>query len=227
MPRTTHLVLAAGIAGAVFAGLVNSAVSVPASAGLGAADPQPKVGTVDVLLLLEQMLDGEPYAAARDAAAKAWNDQIQPLVSQRDDVVQSLSGLGQDDPGAQGLYQQFQGLEQRIRQLSQEAEASVDQTSAEQLADAYKKIHAAVGQVAAEHGYDRVFSSRMSVDEFNAENTNVVVQEVLLRPVLANTPGHDLTDLVRESLNIPEPAEEEAGPAPEQPQAPEGEGGGG
>lgn len=221
MQRTTQLVLAAGFAGAVFATFLSHAWSTPAMASSALYGAEVKVGTVDVLKLLERMLDGEPYASAREATTKTWNDQIAGLVSERDALVQSLTQMNPEDPNAQGLYEQYQGLQQRINSLGQEAGAAVDKLSAQQLADAYKHIYAAVQSIAEAGGYDRVFSSRMTVDDINADNTNVIVQEVLLRPVLRNVSGDDLTPLVMAELGVVE-----APPAPEpgaQPEAQPGE----
>lgn len=214
MERTSSLVVAAGIAGAVLATVLNAGLSIPAwgsGGGSAAAEEPARVAVVDVLGVLERMLDAEPYVSTRNATAETWNQQIQTMVAERDDLVQSLSQMQAEDPGAQGLYQQYQSLQQRIQSLSQEAQQAIDATSAQQLSDAYKKIHAVVQTVATREGYDRVFSSRMTVDDLNAQNTNVVVQEVLLRPVLMNEPKNDITELVITELDLPEVAPEAEG----------------
>ncbi|MBK7405666.1 MAG: OmpH family outer membrane protein [Phycisphaerales bacterium] len=219
MQRNSHLVLAAGIAGAVFATFLSHAWSEPAIASSGLYGADIKVATVDVLKLLERMLDGEPYASERESNTKTWNDQISDLASQRDALVQSLSQMKPDDANAQALYEQYQGLQQRINGLSQEAGAAVDKLSAQQLADAYKHIHAAVQKVAEAGGYDRVFSSRMTTEDINADNTNVIVQEVLLRPVLRNAGGDDLTPQIMEELGIKEAEPQKPDAAPTEPGA--------
>jgi Skp family chaperone for outer membrane proteins len=237
MPRATSLVLAAGIAGAVTASVLHNVVSLPAFAqAQGAASAEGKAATVDVLKLLETMLETGEYADARTAAGDVWNTQIEPLGTELQDLRQSITNMDPNDPAAQGLYQQFQSVQQRIGSLQQEAGQAMDKMSAEQLADAYRKIYAAVDTVAAAHQIDRVFSSRMTVDDITTENTNVVVQEVLLRPVLRNVPEMDITDMVRQELNLPEPGAEPAQPEQpaqgepqpvEQPQGGGGAGGGG
>lgn len=224
MPRTATVVLAAALAGAASAAIFSGAASVPASAASGVADPQPKIATVDMLHLLERMLDTEPYESAREAATQVWNDQIQPLADESQSIVATLQ-QNPEDAGAQSLYEQYQALQQRINRLSQDAREAIDRTSAEQLADAYRKIHAAVQAVAEEQGIEQVFSSRMHVDALNAQNTNVIVQEVLLRPVLRNQGGEDLTETLRERLGLPEAAPEEpAQPGVEGPDPLEGGG---
>lgn len=211
MQRSTQLVVAAGVAGAVFSTVLGQFLASPAPASASWEYPgQPldaKTGTVDVLGLLERMLDYDPYKTERDTETKGWNDQIQPLADQRDAAVQSLQQLDPNNPDqsiGQNLYQQYQQLDQRIRSLSQQAQQSIDHLSAKQLADAYAKIHAAVQKVADEQGVVRVFSSRMTGEGLETTNTNVVVQEVLLRPLLRDTSAMDLTELVRMELGIPD-----------------------
>lgn len=218
MHRTTQLVVAAGVAGAVFATVLGQLFTTPAVASSGWSAAEARTATVDVLSLLERMLDTEPYASERDSATQMWNGQIQPLVEQRTGVEQSLQALDPTNPDAaagQALYNEYQGLQQRINMLGQQAQVEMDRMSAGHLADAYSRIHAAVQVTAEAQGYDRVFSSRMSADDLNAENTNVVVQEVLLRPLLRDATGTDITELVRAELGIPEVAPEVEGPAVE------------
>ena len=208
MRRTTQLVLAAGVAGALFATVLGQFfLSTPAVASSGWAGVQARTATVDVLGVLERMLETEPYISEREAETSRWNDQIQPLVSQRDAALQSLQAMDPSNPDqatGQALYEQYQGLSQRINALGQQAGQDLDKLSARQLADAYARIHTAVQEIAESEGFDRVFSSRMSASDLNAENTNVVVQEVLLRPLMFDGTATDMTPLLLAKLEIPE-----------------------
>ncbi len=229
MRRTTQLVVAAGIAGAVFATVLGQLfISTPAVASSGWSNVQARTATVDVLMLLERMLEMDPYLTERNADEQRWNDVIIPLVDQRDAAMQSLQSMDPNSPdqtAGQALYEQYQGLAQRINQLGQQASQDLDKLSARQLADAYSRIHAAAAEIAEAEGFDRVFSSRMSATDLNAENTNVVVQEVLLRPLMLDTTATDMTPMIIEKLSIPElaPAADEApvleGPAGIEPAA--------
>ena len=217
MHRTTSLLVAAGLVGAVFATVLGQFVSTPAIAG-SQTQAEARTGVVDVLLLLEQMLDTEPYATDRNNEAQGWDGQLAQLEAQINGTVQQLQALDPNNPDpavAQPLYEQYQSLNQRYSQLQQERGMNLDKFSAGQLAEAYSRIHAAVQVVAEANGVDRVFSSRMTGDDVNADNTNVVVQEVLLRPVIRDVTAMNLTDQVRAELGIPEPTVEEEGPAPE------------
>ncbi len=221
MRRTTQLVVAAGVAGAVFATVLGQFfVTTPAVASSDWTTVEARTATVDVLMLLERMLDTEPYLAERNAEQQRWNDVIEPLMAERDGTLQSLQAIDPTSPdqtAGQALYQQYQQLAQRVNQLSQEAMQDLDKLSARQLADAYARIHAAVAEIAEAEGFDRVFSSRMSASDLNAENTNVVVQEVLLRPLMLDSTATDMTPMIIAKLAIPEPA-----PVVEETPTPEG-----
>lgn len=229
MRRTTQLVVAAGIAGAVFATVLGQLfISTPVVASSDWTIVQARTATVDVLMLLERMLEMDPYLTERNAEQQRWNDVIMPLVDQRDAALQSLQTMDQTNPdqaAGQALYEQYQGLAQRINQLGQQAQQELDKLSARQLASAYEQIHTAAKEIAEAEGFDRVFSSRMSATDLNAENTNVVVQEVLLRPLMLDTTATDMTPMIIEKLAIPElaPAVEQApvleGPAGVEPAA--------
>lgn len=230
MRRTMQLVIAAGVAGAVFATVFGQLLATPAVASGGWTAAEPRLGTVDVLGLLERMLDMEPYASERDAEAQVFNGQLQQFEAQLNATVQQLQQLDPNNPDqtiGQALYEQYQSLSQQYNQKSQERDVRLDKVSAKQLGGAYARIHAAVQTVAEAQGIDRVFSSRMTADDLNTNNTNVVVQEVLLRPLLRDVTGVDLTPAVRAELGIPDevpPVEgPQAPPADEPVTPPEGE----
>ncbi len=217
MNRTMQIMLVAGVVGAALGSMALSAVSTVAraeSTPLSSASVQnrldDKVGTVDVLRCLERMLESPDYVKEREDGAAVWNEQIQKLLDEQDAIKAKAGDLKPDDPSAKDLYQQFQSLNQRIGALQQQAVAAIDKLSAEQISKAYKIIHQTVKEVGTSKGYSRVLASRMTTDDIVADNTNSMVQEVLLRPVIYANDADDLTDAVIEALNIPEPP-----PAPE------------
>ena len=220
MHRNTLLVLAAGLAGAFSTAVAGHLFLTPAVASSSSAVTltDARTGTVDVLQLLERMLDMESYATERDNETRVWNEQVTSIAQERDSYLQALQQMDPsqaETPAAQSLYAQYQSAQQRFDQARQQAGMAIDTLAAGQLTRAYQAVHAAVQKVAAEQGYDRVFSSRMDVDAIDASNTNVVVQEVLLRPVLFDGTGDDLTPLIVAELGIPERADPAVeGPVP-------------
>ncbi len=214
MHRNTMLVLAAGLTGAISTAVAGHFFLTPAVASSSPAVlTEARTATVDVLHLLERMLATESYKTELESETSVWNEQVQTIANERDGFLTALQQLDPseaDSPIAQSLYAQYQSAQQRFDQARQQASIAIDTLAASQLSRAYKAIHASVQQIAAEQGYDRVFSSRMSVDTLDAGNTNVVVQEVLLRPVLFNASSADLTPLIVAALGIPEEVEPDA-----------------
>lgn len=219
MPSMTRTLLAGSIAGAVLASVAASAFNAPAFAQVSTAESRDGFATCDVLICLERVLDSPEYADAREQTAQPWNDQIQSLVDELNGIRATIEQMEPTDPTAQGLYQQYQSVAQRVNALRQEADVDIDAFAAGQLADAYRVIHAAVQKVGDELGYEQVLATRLSVDDIDAPNTNAMVQEVMMRLVLKSDPADDITDAVIAELNIPEPAPE----APELPDTESGE----
>ena len=211
MHRNTMLVLAAGLAGAFSTAVAGHLFLTPAVASPSEVSiTDARTGTVDVLQLLERMLDMESYATERDNETRVWNEQVTSIAQERDSYLQALQRMDPEQaetPAAQSLYAQYQSAQQRFEQARQQAGMAIDSLAAGQLTRAYQAVHTAVQKIAAEQGYDRVFSTRMTVDAIDASNTNVVVQEVLLRPLLFDATSDDLTPLIATELGIPEMAD--------------------
>jgi len=217
MNRSVQFMLVAGIVGAAIGSFAFNTLSTTAfardadairSSSTSSAQLDGTVGTVDVLRCLERVLESPDYASERQNSATVWNDQIQKLLDEQNAVKAKAGDLKPDDPAAQDLYQQFQSLNQRISSLQKNAVAAIDKLSAEQIAKAYRLIHATIKQVGTDLGYTRVFASRMNTEDIVADNTNSMVQEVLLRPVIYANDANDLTEQVIDALNLPEPVPE-------------------
>ena len=218
MHRNTMLVLAAGLTGAISTAVaghffLTPAVASPSMSPSASVLTETRIATVDVLHLLERTLKMESYATELASETQIWNEQIRAIENERDGFLAALQQLDPsqaESPAAQSLYAQYQNALQRVNQVKQQGSIAVDKFAASQLSRAYKDIHASVQRVAAAQGYDRVFSSRMSVDTLDADNTNVVVQEVLLRPVLFSAASDDLTPMIVADLGIPDEVEPDA-----------------
>jgi Skp family chaperone for outer membrane proteins len=213
MHRNTLLVLAAGAAGAISTTIAGHALSTTAWAEARPHVAEPRTAVVDVLGLLEGMLDKEAFAEERNSEDRGWNEQLQATRDEAQALLQSLQALDPDDaesPQAQTLYAQYQSASNRFNQLQQQRATAMDRLAARQLTEAYVRIHAEACAIAEAEGYDRVYASRMTADGIDAQSTNAVVQEIMIRPLLYDVAGDDLTDRVRESLDIPESASPEA-----------------
>ncbi len=166
-----------------------------------------RIATVDTLSLLERLMETEAYRLEREQHTSSWNDQLKAMSENIQALEARLIAMTPQDPAAQDVYGQYQSQQQAIQELQQRAYADVDEFSARQLADGYRKLHEACNRVATERGYTHVVSTRLAVDELREVGTNILLQEVMIRPLLRAPAGDDLTDAIADALQLPEAAD--------------------
>lgn len=174
-----------------------------------------RIGTVDTLSLLERLMETEPYRLEREQHTASWNDQLKAASENIQALEARLIAMTPQDPAAQEVYGQYQAQQQAIQELQQRAYTDVDEFSARQLADAYRKLHEACNRVAAERGYTHVVSTRLATHELREVGTNVLLQEVMIRPLIRAPQSDDLTDAVADALQLPKVQPEPPAPQPE------------
>ncbi len=166
-----------------------------------------RIATVDTLSLLERLMETEAYRLEREQHTTSWNDQLKAMSENIQALEARLIAMTPQDPAAQEVYGQYQSQQQAIQELQQRAYADVDEFSARQLADGYRKLHEACNRVATERGYTHVVSTRLAIDELREVGTNILLQEVMIRPLLRAPAGDDLTDAIADALQLPEAAD--------------------
>ncbi len=166
-----------------------------------------RIATVDTLSLLERLMETEAYRLEREQHTSSWNDQLKAMSENIQALEARLIAMTPQDPAAQDVYGQYQSQQQAIQELQQRAYADVDEFSARQLADGYRKLHEACNRVATERGYTHVVSTRLAIDELREVGTNILRQEVMIRPLLRAPAGDDLTDAIADALQLPEAAD--------------------
>ncbi|HRQ73827.1 MAG TPA: OmpH family outer membrane protein [Phycisphaerales bacterium] len=193
--------------GAIVAAALLAVGLRPATGTLPAAPEavaEVRIGTVDTLSLLERLMETEAYRLEREQHTTSWNDQLKAMSENIQALEARLIAMTPQDPAAQEVYGQYQSQQQAIQELQQRAYADVDEFSARQLADGYRKLHEACNRVATERGYTHVVSTRLATDDLREVGTNVLLQEVMIRPLLRAPAGDDLTNAIAEALQLPE-----------------------
>lgn len=204
--------------GAIVAAAILAVGLRPATGTLSPAPTSPaevRIATVDTLSLLERLMETEAYRLEREQHTASWNEQLKAMSDNIQALEARLIAMTAQDPAAQEVYGQYQSQQQAIQELQQRAFADVDEFSARQLADGYRKLHEAYNRVAAERGYTHVVSTRLATDDLREVGTNVLLQEVMIRPLIRAPEGDDLTDAIAEALQLPEVLPEPSGPEPE------------
>jgi Skp family chaperone for outer membrane proteins len=172
--------------------------------------PAFRVGTVDLLSLLEDLLQTDEYRPARDQFRQDWEERIGVVQQTLAQIEGELRLATPADPGTRALQQRYQQTAFEFQNMQREAQMNFDAFSAEQAAAAYEKLHAAAQELAGELGYSHLIATRRGPAILDRNNLATVTQEILARPVIASPESDEITARLRERLAIPvrpEPAE--------------------
>ena len=160
------------------------------------------IAIVDVVALLQEGLQAEPFAVDREAEGNAIQEQLTALQQELQALEQELRLLGPNDPSGQALFQQYQARQQAAQGQAQQANAEFEATVADDAAAIYNLIQAAADAVGGREGYRFVMMHRSeeSLADLALPNLATVTQQILARPMLRGVEGNDITDLVRAEL---------------------------
>ncbi|MFG0307481.1 MAG: OmpH family outer membrane protein [Phycisphaerales bacterium JB040] len=167
------------------------------------------IATVDTVGLLEQMLQADDYAAAREATRASFEERMVELENENAELAAQLQTMDQSDPAFQEGVAKYQSNNSEMQQLGGQFGEQLDDLAASQAAEIYQAITEAVNTVAARENIEHVFSNRAAPDPESAFGIAGVTQQLLARPLI-RTSATDLTEAVRNELGLPEPTQTEA-----------------
>ncbi|MBY0111698.1 MAG: OmpH family outer membrane protein [Phycisphaerales bacterium] len=219
MNNVERVVIFSGLAAAIALGLGWRGVGSPAIAGSATiiADGA-KIGTVDVLAVVERLASSDRYTPAREQKAKSLAAPIEQINKELDTLRQEITAIPdfQNNAEAQPKIQQFQQKSQNLETLRQTAQNELESFNVAQLQEAYKIAIDTTNALAAARGYTHVFSTKPSEAKMTSTNVNGVLQEMLARPVVRTNSADDLTDAVIKELKLEnvKPLSGQPAPAP-------------
>lgn len=187
----------------VVAGVGGMALGVALMAALGLAPrEQPaaaRIGTADVLGIVERMLASDRYRPPQEAFLKGENEKLRPLADELSALENRLNNLGQGNADAERLSREFDDKQQAFQKSRQEAFARIDQYNTDQVREAYRLTLDAVNELAEKQGYAQVVASRTGEATIRSQNVPGALQEILARPMARSLAADDLTErLIRQ-----------------------------
>lgn len=206
MRSTTKAVLLTAVAAST---LTFAGHSLLPKADASGARVELSIATVDTVGLLEQMLQSDDYAAAREETRASFESRMVALENDNAQLAAQLQTMDQSDPAFQEGVAQYQSNNAEMQQLGGQFGEQLDILAAGQAAEIYQAIANAVDTVAARENIEHVFSNRTAPDAESAFGIAGVTQQLLARPLI-RTSATDLTEAVRSELGLPDPAEEAA-----------------
>lgn len=202
MKRPHTALIVAGTALVTLAGLSIFTPSANATrvVGLEAGN----MASIDVFTLIDRALSTDAMKAERVDFENTSNAALSGMQQRFVELQQQLGGMQPNDPNANSLYQEYQGLQSNLQRASQQASEGYQTLIAEQIAAAYTEIYAAANEVAAEQGYAFVFATRSNGELLQTDTITGITQEILARPLVTPPSATDLTEVVRVKLGYPE-----------------------
>lgn len=191
----TILIAAFMVAGSIWARPAMGTKSLTAAQG--------EVGVVDIYHLVDILIMSDEASDERAAFESNSSNQITAFEQQLLGIQTQMSTISQDDPQAAQLYSQYQQVTQAIQQTTNQINADYQSLLAQQIADAYETIHAAVNVIALEQNYTFVIATRRGADLIQTNTLTGVTQEILARPLVTPPESADLTESVRMHLGLP------------------------
>lgn len=171
-----------------------------------AAGASQRVAVCDALLLVEQMLDQEPYTTARTAVEENWQQQLSLIETELQDLIARQAEAPMGSIERQEIDQQGRAAQQRYQGIRQQAQVELERLGVEQAREVYAKIDAAVQAEADAQGYGFVLMTRDGSRFGDATSVAALAQQMLARPVLVHPEGQDITAAVRQRLGLDAPA---------------------
>jgi Skp family chaperone for outer membrane proteins len=212
--RQSAIILSAAFLALLGAGgaTIQNSIAQPAAAS---ESRDIRIGTVDIYLVSERIMQQEPYRVAREQGDAAYQRQLTAIEDELRQMETRLQALPQNDPQAQDIYTRAQTLQTDYQRIQQERQQELERINSRQLIDAFTQTRGAAADVARRGGYTHIISNRQFDRPIETTTVGATLQEMLARPVLLGIAQDDLTSQVLAELQL-----SAAPPAPPVPSAP-------
>lgn len=152
--------------------------------------------------IVNELMASERFLEEREDLAEEFDDQRVDLEDRLADIRDRAQGMQQDDPAMGAIFEEFQTVNGELQRLRQEFNRGSAALQATQLADSYELARASALAVGDELGYEFVFASGSPDEDLNTTDTAQLLGQLARRPVIKFPEEHDITDDVRDDLNL-------------------------
>lgn len=175
----------------------------PAQAEEHADEAMPLIAVCAVPAIINDLMASDRFEPDFLERQEELREEVEPLIDELEELQAQLTAPDADpeDPALQQAFERFQQLRGQLSQISQQHNVTLDAFRAKQIIEAYELIKASARAVATEQGFQYVISSADEFEEL-AESTQVVVRQLTVRPVMMYPEAADITEAVRDDLNL-------------------------
>ena len=154
--------------------------------------------------IMQQLMARDEFETRRTELREELAAQDQTYVEQ----LQALDAQGrtldpeQDGDQLQGLYEQWQAIQQQYNQWQQNAVARTGELETTFLRQSYEEMVEAVNVVAEKRSIDLVFQFTPADAPFEAENPGQAMSTIRMRMAMRYPKELDITDYVLEEMGL-------------------------
>ena len=177
-----------------------SAQPTPASVASAAAVPQ-RFATVDALMLVDLVLDAEPIKTMRQTKGKEFDETFRKSQKELMDLEARLMMGAKDDPAREGLIKEWEVKKKGLNDLQASLSSEFDKFNSHKAAEAWVLVTAKLDELAKQHGYTHVITTRRERG-FIADTQAGTVQQLLSRQIIVYPAADDLTDRAITAMNL-------------------------
>ena len=201
MPRTTSVIIPSIAIAFAAAALSASWMINPARADQRRASDA-SIAVVATPDIMNDLMQSDRFAPDRERYALERQDELKPFADQLQKLQDQLQGMTDEDPQFPALAQQFNQIRNQAIQKQNQINADLEKFTASQVIEAYKLVRSSAQAVAEDLGYDYVITSADEDKALEPQNVEIALRQIMARPVLAFPEDADITDDVREDLNL-------------------------
>ncbi len=200
MRPTDRLILAVLAVSA--AAIALRPIALPRALARDDGDEAPSIAVCAMPTLINELMASDRFRPELENVAPDLRDELEAVTEEMADIRDRLQDFDPEDPADQRDAQRFRELRLEQESLQRQLNAAVQRATAEQIARAYELVRSSADAVGADLGFAYVISTGDPREELNTTDFNVTLRQITARPVLRFPDGADITDDVRDDLNL-------------------------
>lgn len=207
--RSFHI---AGVAGIALSALIlalgaNRAWPGAAHAGVSGERemPEARIAVCAIVAITDELMGSDRFAPAIDENAESLREELlRPIIEEGKSLEDQLKSADADDPANNERKQRLLELREMVLpQAQQRAGVLQEQFIANKTIEAYQMATSSARAVAKELGFNYVFATIAPEEEITRDGPMSAVRNAILgRPVVMMPEGVDISDAVRDDLNL-------------------------
>ncbi len=167
-----------------------------------ADDAEHPIAICSIPMLVNEVMRSDRFTAPMEEMQEDYRAQFEAIEEEATEIRDSSQGLDPSSPAYQEAGRRHQALFRKASELEREMSQRMAQLTAEQIVDAYTQVRAAAKEIAEDLGYEYLIAAASEDEELPKVNPDQTLRQMLARPCVLWPDGVDITDEVRDDLNL-------------------------